>query len=57
MPSNKRWGEITVTKMPVPEGKITSSEIFATPEVIVEPVIPEEPTEIEQKEEERENED
>ena len=40
--------------MPVPEGKITSSEIFATPEVIVEPVIPEELTEIEQKEEERE---
>ena len=37
--------------MPVPQGQITSSEIFNTTEV------KEEPTEIEQKEEERENED
>lgn len=37
--------------MPVPQGQITSSEIFTTPEV------KEEPTEIEKKEEEKENED
>lgn len=41
--------------MPIPQGAITSSEIFSTPEVTVEPAIPEEPTEIEQKEEERED--
>ncbi len=28
MPSNKRWGKITVTKMPVPEGVITTTEIL-----------------------------
>ena len=41
MPSNKRWGEITVTKMPVPQGQITSSEIFTTPEVKEEPKVEE----------------
>jgi len=34
--SNKRWGNVTVTykenKMPVPEGEITTSEIFAAEE-------------------------
>ncbi len=30
-----------MTKMPVPEGKITSSEIFATPEVKEEPKVEE----------------
>ena len=28
MPSHKRWGKITVTKMPTPEGQITGSEIW-----------------------------
>ena len=28
MPSHKRWGKITVTKMPVPEGIITTTEIL-----------------------------
>jgi hypothetical protein len=37
MPSHKRWGKITVTKMPVPEGQITSSQLWSTPEVIEEP--------------------
>ena len=37
--------------MPVPQGDITTSQIFNTPEV------KEEPTEIEKKEEEKENED
>lgn len=37
--------------MPVPQGDITSSQIFNTPEV------KEEPTKIEKKEEEKENED
>ena len=38
-----------MTKMPVPEGKITSSEIFATPEVqkeLEDVQIPDEPTEV-----------
>ena len=55
MPSHKRWGKVTVTKMPVPQGQITSSEIFATPEVQKEPEdvqIPDEPTEVEEKEQE-----
>jgi predicted metalloenzyme YecM len=39
--------------MPVPQGQITSSEGWTTPEVVV----PEEPTEVEQKEEEREEDD
>jgi len=38
---SQRWGKVTVTKMPVPEGKITSSEIFATPEVKEEPKVKE----------------
>lgn len=41
--------------MPVPQGQITTSQIFTTPEVKEEPVIPEEPTDIEKKEEERED--
>ena len=28
MPSHKRWGKIMVTKMPVPEGIITTTEIL-----------------------------
>ena len=36
--------------MPVPEGQITTSDIWNAPEVVV----PEEPTEVEQKEEEQE---
>lgn len=28
MPSSKRWGKITVTKMPVPSGKITTTKIM-----------------------------
>jgi hypothetical protein len=28
MPSHKRWGKITVTKMPTPEGIITTTEIL-----------------------------
>jgi hypothetical protein len=40
--------------MPVPQGQITSSEIFTTPEVLEEQTLPEEPTEVEEKEEERE---
>jgi hypothetical protein len=39
--------------MPVPEGQITTSDIWNAPEV----VIPEEPTEVEQKEEEQEPDD
>ena len=41
--------------MPIPQGQITSSEIFVTPEVQKEPEdvqLPEEPTEVEEKEEE-----
>ncbi len=44
-----------MTKMPVPEGKITSSEIFTTPEVqkeLEDVQIPDEPTEVEEKENE-----
>ena len=38
MPSHKRWGKITVTKMtPVPEGEITTTEILQpVPEVVEE---------------------
>ena len=39
--------------MPVPQGQITSSQGWTTP---AEPPLPEEPTEVEQKEEEREDE-
>ena len=28
MPSHKRWGKVMVTKMPVPEGIITTTEIL-----------------------------
>lgn len=41
--------------MPIPQGEITSTEIFATPEVEKEPEdvqIPDEPTEVEEKEQE-----
>ena len=31
MPSHKRWGKITVTRMPTPEGIITGSEIWTAP--------------------------
>lgn len=44
-----------MTKMPVPEGKITSSQIFNTPEVqkeLEDVQIPDEPTEVEEKEQE-----
>ena len=43
-----------MTKMPVPEGKITSSEIFDTPEVqkeLEDVQIPDEPTEVVAEEE------
>ena len=38
MPSHKRWGKITVTKMtPVPEGIITTTDILQpVPEVVEE---------------------
>jgi hypothetical protein len=41
--------------MPVPQGQITSSEIFITPEVqkeLEDVQIPDEPTEVEEKEQE-----
>ena len=38
-PSYKRWGKITVTKMPVPEGVITTTEILQ-PEEVVEEITP-----------------
>ena len=28
MPSHKRWGKVVITKMPTPEGQITSTEIL-----------------------------
>jgi len=35
MPSHKRWGKITVTMMPTPQGDITSTETWsATPEEV-----------------------
>ena len=40
--------------MPIPQGDITSSEMWNTP---AEPPLPEEPTEVELKEEERESEE
>ena len=48
---SQRWGKVVIT-MPVPQGDITSSEINKPQPVDVE--LPEEPTEVEQKEEERE---
>ena len=41
--------------MPIPQGQITSSEIFTAPEVQKEPEdvqLPDEPTEVEEKEQE-----
>jgi hypothetical protein len=38
--------------MPVPQGQITSSQGWTTP---AEPPLPEEPTKVEEKEEERED--
>jgi hypothetical protein len=36
MPSHKRWGKITVTKMtPVPEGEITTTEDWGNPTKMV----------------------
>jgi hypothetical protein len=35
MPSHKRWGKVIT--MPVPQGQITSSELWNTPEVVEEP--------------------
>lgn len=50
MPSHKRWGKVTT--MPIPEGFITTSKIWiGEPEDVQ---LPEEPTEVEEKEEERE---
>jgi hypothetical protein len=50
MPSNKRWGKVIT--MPVPQGDITSSEILNPKLEDVQ--LPEEPTEVEEKEEEAE---
>ena len=47
MPSHKRWGKVTI--MPVPEGQITTSKIWTAEDV----QLPEEPTEVEEKEEEQ----
>jgi hypothetical protein len=40
--------------MPIPEGFITTSKIWTGEEKIEDVVLPEEPTEVEEKEEERE---
>jgi hypothetical protein len=40
MPSYKRWGKITVTKMPVPEGIITTTDILQPVVEVVEEVTP-----------------
>ena len=40
MPSHKRWGKIMVTKMPVPEGVITTTDILQPVQEVVEEVIP-----------------
>ena len=41
MPSHKRWGKITVTKMtPVPEGIITTTDILQPVPEVVEEVVP-----------------
>ena len=44
MPSHKRWGKVIT--MPVPEGHITTSKIWTDEDV----QLPEEPTEVEQRE-------
>ena len=51
MPSHKRWGKVIT--MPIPGGEITTSQIWV-PE-LEDVQLPEEPTEVEQKEEERED--
>ena len=49
MPSHKRWGKVIT--MPIPEGHITTSDIWkGEPEDVQ---LPEEPTEVEEKEEEQ----
>jgi hypothetical protein len=40
MPSHKRWGKITVTKMPVPEGIITTTDILQPVPEVIEEVTP-----------------
>jgi len=41
MPSHKRWGKITVTKMtPVPEGIITTTDILQPVPEVVEEAVP-----------------
>ena len=49
MPSHKRWGKVIT--MPIPEGHITTSDIWKIEDV----PLPEEPTEVEEKEEERDD--
>jgi hypothetical protein len=39
---SQRWGKITVTKMPVPQGQITSSEGWNNPQPQAEAVVEEE---------------
>ena len=52
---SQRWGKVVITKMPIPEGHITTSDIWkGEPEDVQ---LPEEPTEVEEKEEEREPDD
>ena len=41
MPSNKRWGKITVTMMPTPTGDITSTETWTGAPVEVAPEVEE----------------
>jgi hypothetical protein len=43
MPSHKRWGKITVTIMPTPEGQLTTSQLWSEkPQEEVAPVVEEE---------------
>jgi len=49
---SQRWGKVVITKMPIPTGDITTTEINKPQPEDVQ--LPEEPTEVEQKEEERE---
>ena len=50
---SQRWGKVVIT-MPVPQGQITSSEGWNTSQP-QDVQLPEEPTEVEEKEEERED--
>ena len=50
---SQRWGKVVIT-MPVPQGQITSSEGWNTSQP-QDVQLPEEPTETEEKEEERED--